>query len=201
MTVRLCAPAFPGDKSTIFHAHQKVAHRADPSVAIEMGNHNASGTTLAPLRGWHPIEVLHFSFRSIEQLEQKVLGGWLRNRGLEPTLHQVLLYEAFCESRLDAFFEEHAVFDDELERGLAQGTLAIDTRLRDALRTLRESDGSFRLPYGDRALVFARPDISEEAAFAAEASVLVGIDGIVRAEERVKALEERLGALRTLPRR
>ena len=33
MTVRLATPAAPGDKETIFHAHQKVAHRARADVA------------------------------------------------------------------------------------------------------------------------------------------------------------------------
>ena len=61
MTVRLCVPASPGDKKTIFHVHQKVAHRANPTVEIEGGNHNADAPGLEPLRAWHPIEVLHFA--------------------------------------------------------------------------------------------------------------------------------------------
>ena len=47
MTVRLCTPASPGDKETIFHAHQKVAHRATADVEIEGGNHNAPPGTRA----------------------------------------------------------------------------------------------------------------------------------------------------------
>ena len=64
------APRFeriPGDKETIFHAHQKVAHRAHAEVEIERGNHNADAPGLEPLRAWHPIEVMHFSFRSLAQ--------------------------------------------------------------------------------------------------------------------------------------
>ncbi|MGH2726400.1 MAG: glycosyltransferase family 2 protein, partial [Actinomycetota bacterium] len=77
MTVRLCTPAHPGVKETIFHAHQKVAHRADPAVAIEPGNHDATGADLAPpLRGWHPLEVIHFSFRSVAQLQRKAVRDW-----------------------------------------------------------------------------------------------------------------------------
>ena len=96
MTVRLWeGPHSPGAKETIFHAHQKVAHRADPEVTIEAGNHNALGSDLAPLRAWHPIEVLHFSLRTVEQLERKGHGGWLGNAGYEPTLHQLLLDQAF----------------------------------------------------------------------------------------------------------
>ena len=202
MTVRLCTPAFPGDKTTIYHAHQKVAHRADPDVEIEPGNHNAAGRALQPpLRGWHPIEVLHFSFRSAEQLARKARGGWLRTPGFEPTEHQILLDRASREGTLDAFYAEHAVSDGALERGLADGSLAVDTRLRDVLRTLREPDGRYRVPEAGTSLAFDTPDLADTAAYVAEASVLVGIDGIVRAEQRVDALEARLARLRTLPRR
>ena len=198
MTVRLAAPAHPGDKSTIFHAHQKVAHRADPAVQIEAGNHNADAPGLVPLRAWHPIEVLHFSLRSVAQIASKARhGGWLRNRdpGYEPTLHQILLAEALRDGRIREFYDEQAIDDDALARGLADGTLAVDTRLRDALRGLRGEDGAFLLP-GDRPqLAFPRPSAAEDAAYAAEASALVAIDGIVRAEERVVALEARLRAL------
>ena len=198
MTVRLCAPAFPGDKSTIFHAHQKVAHRAVPDVVIEAGNHNAEGAG-APIRGWLPVEVLHFSFRSVEQLERKTRGGWFRNPDRKPTLHKALLEEAARNGRLDEFFESHAVDDEKLERGLADGSLAIDTRLRDALQSLRTEGRNFALPDGDRSLPFPRPNVGDDAKYAAEASDLAAIDGIVRAEERVAALDSRLAALELEP--
>jgi len=201
MIVRLCTPAFSGDKSTIYHAHQKVAHRADPDVEIEPGNHNAAGSALEPLRGWHPVEVLHFSFRSAEQLARKAGGGWVRTPGFEPTQHQLLLDHAYREGTLGAFYADHAVSDAALDCGLVDGSLAVDTRLRDVLRTLREPDGRYRVPEAGMPVAFAAPDLADTAAYAAEASVLVGIDGIVRAEERVDALETRLARLRTLPRR
>jgi Glycosyl transferase family 2 len=194
MTVRLAVPAHPGDKETIFHAHQKVAHRAHAQAEVEAGNHNVEGPGLVPLRAWHPLEVLHFSFRSAAQLERKARGGWLRNRRYEPTLHQILLDEAYRDGRIATFYDEHAVDDDALARGLADGTLAVDTRLRDALRVIRREDGRFMLP-GAKQLAFPRPGAEEDAAYAAEASVLVEIDGIVRAEQRVRALEGRLDAL------
>jgi hypothetical protein len=201
MTVRLATPAHPGDKETIFHAHQKVAHRAHPAVEIEAGNHNAEAPGLEPLRAWHPLEVLHFSFRSVAQLARKARGGWLRNRHYEPTLHQFLLDEASREGRLEAFYDTFAVDDQALARGLADGSLAVDTRLRDALRAIRDPDGSFLLPSAGSRLVFPRPSATDDAAYAAEASVLVEIDGVVRAEQRVRALERRLDALEQGPTR
>jgi hypothetical protein len=192
MTVRLAAPAHPGDKETIFHAHQKVAHRAHAEVEIERGNHNADAPGLEPLRAWHPIEVLHFSFRSVAQLERKAHGGWLRSPTYEATAHRLALDDAYRRGRLVEHYHEFALDDDSLARGLADGTLARDTRLRDALRVIRGSGGTFLPPGEAPSLTFPRPGAADDAAYAAEASVLAEIDGVVRAEDRVRALERRL---------
>jgi hypothetical protein len=197
MTVRLCTPAQPGDKRTIYHAHQKVVHRGTPDVEVEGGNHNADGTGLVPLRPWHPIEVLHFSLRSVAQLERKGAGGWLRNPEYDPPLHQLRFQEALRAGSLDAFYREHVVDIATLQRGIRDGTFAVDTRLRDALRTLRSGDGSFPIPPPGRPspLAFPMPDVMETATYAGEASTLVQIDGIVRAEQRIAGLEARIDAL------
>jgi hypothetical protein len=197
MTVRLRAPAFPGDKTTVFHAHQKVAHRADPDVEVERGNHDVVGGDRHALRGWHPIEVLHFSIRSVEHLARKARGGYMRS-GVEQPEHVIAVHRAVKEGRVAQYFDSVAVSDARLERGLADGTLVLDTRLRDALRTIRRDDGSFARPSAEPRLDFLHPTIEEDAAFAAEVSVLEQVDGIVRAEERVAALEARLAAVRTL---
>jgi hypothetical protein len=170
-------------------------------VMIEAGNHNARGSALEPVRAWHPIEVLHFSFRSAAQIERKAQGGWIRNDDYEPTLHQILLDDALREGRVAPFYDSFAVTDDALERGLTDGTLALDTRLRDALRAIRDADGSFPLPMPGEppALSFLRPEVREDALYAGEASVLVEIEGIVRAERRVDELERRLQALERQP--
>jgi hypothetical protein len=200
MTVRLCAPAHPGDKETIFHAHQKVAHRADPEVSIEPGNHDARSPRLAPLRGWHPLEVLHFSLRSPEQLGRKAVRdwvGWTRNP-YGSTLHQDLAYQAQRAGRIDEYYGSFVVTDEDLARGLADGSLALDTRLRDALRAISApgEQRSFVLPEGGSPwLSFPQPAVGEDAVYASEASVLVDIDGVVRAERRVDALEARLTSL------
>jgi glycosyl transferase family 2 len=205
MTVRLGTPAFPGDKTTIYHAHQKVAHRADPNVIIEAGNHDAIGAGLEPIRAWHPIEVLHFSLRSLSQLGKKSLRdgrGWSQSPH-GPTLHQILAYDAYRDGRLAEYYESFAVDDRTMEEGVTAGTLAIDTRLRDALRSLRSNGGGF-LPSSALSaspLSFPRPGVHEDAIYASEASVLVEIDGIVRAERRIQTVEERLATLEREPLR
>src|SRR6266567_896239 len=72
MTVRLCVPIIHR-----FNPHFKTAHRAHPDVNVGGGNHEAFGPGLSPLRGWYPIDVLHFPLRTREQCERKYLRWWL----------------------------------------------------------------------------------------------------------------------------
>jgi hypothetical protein len=77
------------------------------------------------------------------------------------------------------------VIDDAaLERGIADGTLVVDTRLRDSLRTV-SAGGK---------LTFPRPTDADDVAYAVEAAVLDEAY-IVRAHRRLDALEQRLESL------
>ena len=68
MTARLCTPSFhPHPLST----HFKSAHRAHADVRIGRGNHEALADDLVALRGWYPIEILHFPVRSFDQCRRK----------------------------------------------------------------------------------------------------------------------------------
>ena len=68
MTVRLCTPSFhPHPLST----HFKSAHRARADIRIGRGNHEALADDLVALRGWYPIEILHFPVRSLEHCRRK----------------------------------------------------------------------------------------------------------------------------------
>ena len=78
--------------------------------SIERGNHNAAGPALEqPLRGWHPIEVLHFSFRSVEQLERKARGRLAAHRRsrTRPSTSSFST-TAYREGKLDDFYADHA---------------------------------------------------------------------------------------------
>jgi hypothetical protein len=196
MTVRLARPAHPGDKTTVYHAHQKVAHRARPEVEIERGNHNAHGPGLEPLRAWLPIEVLHFSLRSVGQAGRK--AGKAHPAFV---LHHALLKDAGNTARVPEHMRSYTIDDERLAEGLADGTLAIDTRLRDALRAIADGHGGFRAPTpgGSPVLTFPRPTPNHDAELAAETAPLTAIDGIVRAADRVSALEDRLARLEREP--
>ena len=70
MTVRVCKPG--AGKNNPFGPRSLIAHRADPNVALNDGRRLLGGE-LTPLRGWYPIDVLHFPIRSLQQCEHKYM--------------------------------------------------------------------------------------------------------------------------------
>ena len=118
--------------------------------------------------------------------------------------------EVFDVSQVAPGADGDAAFDDLI----ARGELVVDTRLRDALRTLRVAGtGRFALPTEGRCrLAFPVPNIADDASYAVECAAvgevdLVSLDAQIRELElRIAALEARFGprvrrALRRLARR
>ncbi len=199
MTARVSQQAPINDPTSFYRPVIKVAHRADPEVVVGRGNHALVDSRFAVLRSWYPIEVLHFPLRSGAQWAHKVeLQGVAFTEHIERpgTGYHLRGYDALREGHIE---EQHAgmvVDDAAVEQGVADGTLVIDTRLRDALRTLRGtgSDG-FALPStGAAPLSVPAPTTDEEATYAVEAAVLGEAD-VVRVERRLDALEQRLRLL------
>ena len=105
-------------------------------------------------------------------------------------------YEAHRDGRLHEFYASHAVDDDELEQGLLDGTLALDTRLRDALRALRADEGAeleFSLPPAALPLTFSEPGVDESDV--AEIGTLGEADDLVRLEWGIRSVEHRSDSL------
>jgi Glycosyl transferase family 2 len=196
MTVRprLSAPVNQPENPLRPNTH--IVHRADPDAVVTGGNHALTGSTLVLLPDWHPVEVLHFPLRSIEQARRKY-ENWVHVRaGME----YPEAYEASRRGELDALVRERVLQNDVLERGLAEGSLVEDLRLRDALRTLADVDllpdrpSLPRSPRDGSGMSFARPSPEEDAAYAAEVSVLAEAD-LVRLERRLDELQGRIAAL------
>jgi BMFP domain-containing protein YqiC len=77
------------------------------------------------------------------------------------------------------------LYDEQaLRRGVEQGVLSVDTRVRDALRALAAG----------RAPEFGRTDLVEEARFAADLAAL-GETDVAQTRDRMDELEARLSAL------
>lgn len=194
MTVRLASTAPINDPASSFRPVAKVAHRAHREIVVEQGNHNVSGAGLNTLRNWYPIELFHFPLRSPEQIARKhqnTLAAWQEN--LRGDLARSRSFAGQGRSR--AFYERVALDDGAVESGLAAGLLVEDTRLRDALRILREGRGGFRRPRArDGVAHFDKPSLREDAAYAAEVLSLADAD-LVRFRRRVDELTARVAAL------
>ena len=121
---------------------------------------DGTSTTGRLLRGWYPIEVLWFPARSAAQLARSD-APWADED-----------YASLASDR------------SSLDSGLEEGVVHLDTRLRDALRSIEDG----------REIAFPRPDVVENALFAADAAVL-GEGDVLKARRRMDELERRLAAV------
>lgn len=187
MTARLCAPRFhPHPLST----HFKTAHRAVADVRVGRGNHEAFGAGLVALRGWYPIEIHHFPVRSLAHCLRKYVTQFVAlERNAEKGIpgHMAEAYAAYRAGRLEEFYAPLVVDDAQLARGLDEGTLAVDTRLRDRLRALGFGQGG-----GAERVAGSPPTPEQDASYAGEYSVLDEADLGLAHGERVDRFERRL---------
>jgi len=187
MTARLSQHAPINDPTSFYRPVIKVAHRADPNVVVGRGNHGLLDSPFLPLTTWHPLEVLHFPLRSRAQWLRKIeLQGDAFTKHIERagTGYHLKSYDALQAGRIDEQYESLVVDDGALERGVAERTLVVDTRLRDSLRTIRDGGTPS----------FPQPTDADGVAYAVETAVLDEAY-IVRAQRRLDALEQRLEAL------
>lgn len=188
MTVRFSALAPINDPASLYKPIRKVVHRAHPEIEVTRGNHALVDSPFAPLRGWYPIEVFHFPLRSLEQTTHKAAlqgNAFEKYISRPPTAYHANMFEALRGGTLEQYYGSLLVDDEAVERGVETRRLVVDTRLRDALRQLREADGRADV------LSFPIPSLVEDAEYAVEAAVLGEAD-VVRLQRRLDTLERRL---------
>ena len=203
MAVRLSLSHPWNDPENPFNVNQKVAHRADGEVVVAWGNHDVSAAGLPSPRGWYPIEVLHFPLRTPEQFERKVVtawSAWSKSPVRGPQPHQVAAFDAYRAGRLRERYDSFVIDDAALERERHAGTLTVDTRLRDALRTLRDdtqrATGTPAMYHPRQALPM--PDPADEASYAEDALVLAERDSthaLWRLRAEVESLQRQVSLM------
>lgn len=114
----------------------KVAHRGRDGVRVGPGCHTVEG--LAGATRPIDVEIVHFPARSYAQFAKGVAHhgvGYLQN-GLPPQIGHVkrALYDKLQRGRLERWYRKRELGWLGIRRGLLRGTLARDTRVRDALR-------------------------------------------------------------------
>jgi hypothetical protein len=150
---------------------------------VQNGNHAVEGIPQESLRGWRPLEILHMPLRTPAQCARKYEKTWL---GWEQNLRGDLARaRALHESeRVDFFYDRVVVDDAAVERGLDDGSLVIDTRLRDVLRTIA----------GGRQFELPAPTPSEDAGLGRDIATLDEADS-VRLQRRLDELRVRVSAV------
>ena len=179
MTARVCNPG--AEDNSPYSPRFKTMHRGDPQVTVLAGSNRALGRGLDPVAGWYPIDVLHFPIRSLEHFTEKYLRWWalLRTRFSEA------VHEAHSRGELSELYESYVVDDEALAKGVTDGTLAIDTRLRDAMRSLRA--------HPPKPLTFS--DSTVDAAYLSELARIEDGDPHAHAHRKAEELEVRLAAV------
>jgi hypothetical protein len=202
MTVRLTAHGPWVSPEHPFHPNVNVAHRGTSDVWIRPGNHDVA-ISAPVLRGWFPIEVLHFPLRSLAQTEAK-FAAWGRALAVPGDVgpHVAAAHAALQVGRFRERYERYVVREEDVPSGVAAGTMALDTRLRDALRILAGKGPDDPIPpdvrFGVETLGAGRPafpcaTVPSAAALADDVSVLP--DPGDRVQGRVDEFERRLAAL------
>jgi hypothetical protein len=185
MVVRYTPAAGVNNPAGPFRANARLVHRAVPDVVVGTGNTRVDGSGLVMLDGWSPLEVFHFPIRSFGHFEQKFLAHHDTVRERRRGDH-IRAHAAAVEGRLDELYESFRVDDERLRRGLADGSLTLDTRLRDALRHLAAAPAA--------ALRFPTRQTSDELGYAVERAVLESGE-LVRLHRRADVADRRLRGL------
>lgn len=175
MTLRCRASA---DTDLVYHRHYKTLFRPGPDVEVDDGNHNALGVPGDLLRGWHPVEVLHFPLRNEAQVRSK-FGE--RMEGFEVSGDHKRAARSHPDG-IAALLESACPTGAALEEGLRSGHLTEDLRVRDAIDAVRAG----------RPVEEPPPTLAEEVAFARDVDSMLELDVAFLRRARIEALERAL---------
>jgi len=110
----------------------KVCHHAFADIEVEQGNHavGRGGHRLVAEPG--RITILHCPMRSYRQFANKIING---GRAYERNVNPVggtwrHLYEIWKKGELESFYQASVVDDAAIQRGLRDGSLVREERLK-----------------------------------------------------------------------
>jgi hypothetical protein len=114
----------------------KVCHRGIENIKVAQGNHNISWPKRLAVFPQTLIEILHFPLRSYAQFENKIVKGgaaYERNTDLRSNIGRDWrrLYKQWKKGNLYEHYQKQTWPDIQLQRGLEDGLLVLDTRLED----------------------------------------------------------------------
>jgi len=120
----------------------KVLHRGSFNLQVEDGNHVVKFLDRTAItQPTRAIEILHFPARSFRQFARKIELGTQAlesNKRIMPYVGETwrhVYHQYLKKGRLHDYYASHELTPDVIERRLRNGSIIIDTRLRDFLAT------------------------------------------------------------------
>jgi hypothetical protein len=129
----------------------KVCHRGLADIEVSQGNHAVARQGRPVPAIPVPVTIMHFPLRNYAQFANRTVQGgaaYARNAELPPGTGAVRrhLYQVWQEGGLEAYFQRAVLDEASVERGLAEGRLVRDERLRLFLKRCFRQSGSERNP-------------------------------------------------------
>lgn len=185
MTIRLTPAASIDDPAGAFRPNTRLVHRGTPDIVVGTGNASVASASLVPLLGWAPIEVLHFPIRGFAHFERKFLAH-ASTVQLRRRVDHMRVSDAARSGSLRELYARIAPDEERVGRGIRDGSLTIDVRLRDALRRLSPQPAS--------SPSFPGRDAVGRIGYAVDQAVL-GAGELVRLRRRLDEVDRRVHAL------
>lgn len=126
----------------------KVCHRAFADIEVEQGNHSVRRNGHALVADPGAITILHFPMRSYRQFANKILKGgaaYERNTYLPRAVGSTWrhLYEVWQRGDLEAYYQASVADNEAIKRGLREGRLVLDERVKTALSRLNRRSARY----------------------------------------------------------
>jgi hypothetical protein len=123
----------------------KVAHRADPEVVVQQGNHWAELSVTEKIIE-DRVDIFHFPIRRYTQFTNKIVKGGQAYERNETQAASVggtwkTLYKEYQRNGLVDFYRRQSLTEQQIEQGLRKHELISDRRLSDYLMLLGDLDG------------------------------------------------------------
>ena len=139
LTVRFSALAPINDPASLYKPIRKVIHRGasgDPAHARKPRRRSTAPSTRCAAGSRSRCSTSRCA--RVAQCEHKarLQGNAWKHIERTPTAYHAQMFEALESGTMADYYAAQVVSDEEVERGVADGRLVVDTRLRDALRRL-----------------------------------------------------------------
>src|SRR5262245_46086870 len=136
LTTRLAPAAAINSPVGTFRVNTRLLHRRADDVVVGFGNATVRAASLNHFHGLSSGDVFHFPIRSFAQFERKFRTKHETAGGRDRADTQRVVDAVRTGGSVRDLYDEVCLDDDAVRRGLAEGSLATDTRLRDALRSI-----------------------------------------------------------------